>query len=56
MAEDCLLASPIEGPLWRKLPLKSYTPAAEFDPTRKFGNYIDRLLGILLICVKLTMN
>jgi hypothetical protein len=32
LAEDCLLAQPIERLLTRKLPLKSYTPAAEFDP------------------------
>jgi len=32
LAEDCLLAQPIERLLTRKLPLKSVTPAAEFDP------------------------
>jgi len=31
MAEDCLLAQLIEGLLTRKLPLKSVTPAGEFD-------------------------
>jgi hypothetical protein len=31
LAEDCLQAQPTERFLTRKLPLKSYTPAVEFD-------------------------
>jgi hypothetical protein len=34
LAGDCLLAQLIEGLLWRKVPLKSYTSAAEFGPRR----------------------
>jgi hypothetical protein len=32
LAEDCLLAQPLVGPLTRKLPLKSAESAAIYDP------------------------
>jgi len=32
VAENCLLAQPIERLLWRKLPLKLAGPAAIYDP------------------------
>jgi hypothetical protein len=43
MAENCLLAQPIERLLWRKPPLKSDFSAAENDPQRTVS--VPALLG-----------
>jgi hypothetical protein len=39
LAEDCLLAQPVVGLLWRKPTLKSHFSAAENDPQKTFGSF-----------------
>ena len=40
LAENCLLAQPIERLLWRKLPLKLAGPVAIYDPQRTLDEIV----------------